>query len=99
MGHRLPINPEQDGDDESLSPGTNARSLLGTDATGATRRILTDGTGAIIISSNASPSNDPFLNLGDPAVDGSWRIIIAGVNLSIQKRESSQWIEKWAFTP
>jgi len=42
MGIKFPSTPPQDGDDESQSPGTNSRSLLGTDTFGNTRRLLVD---------------------------------------------------------
>lgn len=44
MGWKFPITPPQDGDDESVSPGSSGRSILGTDpVTGATRRIMVSG--------------------------------------------------------
>ena len=36
--------------------------------------------------------------IGSPTSDGSWRIIIDSGNLSIEKRESSVWVQKGAFT-
>jgi hypothetical protein len=38
-------------------------------------------------------------NLGNPTTDGSWRIVISGVNLLIQKRESGSWVTKQTITP
>lgn len=52
MGEKLPLNPNQDGDDPSLSPGSNDRSILGTDSSGATRRILTDFIGNLSTASS-----------------------------------------------
>lgn len=37
--------------------------------------------------------------LGDQTTDGSWRIIISGSNLLIQRRESSAWVTKDTITP
>jgi len=37
--------------------------------------------------------------LGDPIVDGTWRIVRDGNNLSYQRRESSNWVEKGANLP
>lgn len=34
---------------------------------------------------------------GDPATDGSWRYIRSGDNLSVQRRESGQWVEKGLY--
>jgi len=35
--------------------------------------------------------------LNDQATDGSWRIIIVGAELQLQRRESAVWIKKGAF--
>lgn len=37
--------------------------------------------------------------LGDPLVDGTWRIVRDGNNLSYQRREASSWVEKGASLP
>ena len=37
--------------------------------------------------------------LGDPLVDGTWRIVRDGNNLSFQRRELSVWVEKGANVP
>ena len=37
--------------------------------------------------------------LGDASVDGTWRIIRDGDNLSVQRRESGVWVEKSSFLP
>ena len=42
---------------------------------------------------------DQVLYFGDENTDGSWRIVVSGDNLVIQKRESSVWVEKSSFTP
>lgn len=39
------------------------------------------------------------LNIGDPATNGSWRIVKSGSNLSVQRLESGAWVETFAFTP
>jgi len=36
--------------------------------------------------------------IGDPNTDGSWRFIINGTDLSVQRREGGIWVEKAAFT-
>jgi len=39
------------------------------------------------------------LNLGDSSTDGSWRIMVSGNNLVIERRESGSWVEKGQFQP
>lgn len=39
------------------------------------------------------------LNLGDPDVDNSWRLIVVGTNLEIQKRVSGTWVTKSTIVP
>lgn len=36
---------------------------------------------------------------GDQNTDGSWRIVVDGTNLSVQYRESGNWVEKGSFLP
>jgi len=43
-------------------------------------------------------STDAF-NLGDPAVDGSWRFVRSGDDLVIERLESSAWVTKQTITP
>jgi hypothetical protein len=38
-------------------------------------------------------------NLGDPAIDGSWRLTVSGNNLLIQRRESGAWATKSTIVP
>jgi hypothetical protein len=38
------------------------------------------------------------LNIGDPATEGSWRIVKAGTDLVVQRLESSTWTTKGTFT-
>lgn len=38
-----------------------------------------------------------FIYFGDSSTDGSWRIGIVVNDLSVQRRESSLWVEKGAF--
>jgi hypothetical protein len=38
-------------------------------------------------------------NLGDPAVNGSWRLTVSGANLLIQRRESGAWVTKSTIVP
>ncbi len=42
-------------------------------------------------------SND--LNIGDPSIEGAWRVVKSGNNLSFQRFESGTWVEKGAMTP
>lgn len=49
--------------------------------------------------SNQLPQESGALYFGDPTTDGTWRIIVDGVNLSVQLRTSGAWVEKTAFTP
>jgi len=39
------------------------------------------------------------LNIGDPATDGSWRIVRSGNNLAVQRLESGAWTQKGLFKP
>ena len=36
---------------------------------------------------------------GDPATDGTWRIVRSGNNFSMQRRETSAWVDKGGYTP
>lgn len=36
---------------------------------------------------------------GDPSTNGTWRIVVDGINLSFQYRESGSYVEKMAATP
>lgn len=47
--------------------------------------INLDGTSAIYI--------------GDSGTNGTWKIVISGTTLSMQRRESGSYVEKGAFTP
>ena len=42
---------------------------------------------------------DQVLYFGDENTDGTWRLIVSGEDLLIQKREGGVWVEKSAFTP
>jgi len=44
-------------------------------------------------------AGDPSIPIGDPDTDGSWRIVVDGTALAVQKRESGVWVEKGAYTP
>lgn len=48
---------------------------------------------------NAMPQNSGVLYFGDPSVNGTWKIINSGNNLSVQRLEVGVWNEKFAFTP
>lgn len=49
MGLKFPSTPPQDGDDETISPQSNSRSLLAADQFGNTRRILVDTDRAVYV--------------------------------------------------
>lgn len=36
---------------------------------------------------------------GDPDTNGSWKILIVGSNLEVQRREGGVWVKKGAYTP
>lgn len=40
-----------------------------------------------------------LLVIGPDATEGSWRIVIDGSNLSVQRYESGVWVEKGSFNP
>lgn len=45
------------------------------------------------------PQGGNALYFGDPVVNGTWRIIVSGVNLSVQLREAGSWNEKGFYSP
>ena len=36
--------------------------------------------------------------LGDPTVDGSWKLVISGTSLLVQRREGGSWVTKGSFS-
>ena len=54
--------------------------------------------GDIELAPNLVLASDKAVNLGDPATDGSWRIIRDGNNIVFQRRESSTWVTKNTIT-
>lgn len=44
-------------------------------------------------------SNNGYIYFGSKTADGSWRMIVDGVNLKVERRESSAWVTKGVFTP
>jgi hypothetical protein len=50
------------------------------------------------LSSRASDADEGIFYLGIKNVNGSWRIIVVGNNLSIQRRESGTWVQKGIFS-
>ena len=62
------------------------------------RMSLTRSGGAVNIYLNQSPTVTSII-WGDGVTDGSWRIVESGNNLSVQRLEEGQWIEKSDFTP
>jgi len=36
--------------------------------------------------------------LGDKETDGSWKLLVSGTTLLVQRLESSAWVTKWTFT-
>ena len=57
------------------------------------------GIVSIRIERMTTGSGEESFYFGDESTNGSWRLIIVGNDLSIQKRESGVWVEKSAFTP
>lgn len=53
-----------------------------------------DGT---FTANNVSVSLTGAFNLGDPTVDGSWRLIRSGNDLKFERLESAAWVEKGSF--
>ena len=47
----------------------------------------------------APPSSQNYFIIGNPNLDGSWKIIVEGTNLAFQRREGGIWVDKDAFTP
>lgn len=43
---------------------------------------------------NKNDSDETVMNIGNPSVDGSWRIVIEGPELVEQKRENGIWVTK-----
>lgn len=50
-----------------------------------------------LVSTAASVSGG-ILYVGDQTADGSWRLVVQSTALSVQRRESSTWVEKFSFT-
>ena len=44
-------------------------------------------------------ASDEPLYLGDPATDGTWRIVRSGNDLNFERRESGIWVMKGANLP
>lgn len=42
---------------------------------------------------------DQEIIFGSETIDGSWKFIISGEELSVRRREGGNWIEKGAFLP
>jgi len=92
MAWKFPITPRQDGDDESQSPGTSSRSLLGADpVTGATRRIMVGSDGLLRVNIVKDESSAGFdagvLAIGStgPINDGVLTSIVTHVAAVDQK--------------
>ena len=51
------------------------------------------------LSDKGSAGSAGYLYLGDPLTNGTWRIIVEGNNLNIEKREAGVWVAKSSFTP
>lgn len=45
------------------------------------------------------PEDTGIIYFGNRTTNGTWRIAVSGVNLSVQRRESGAWVEKTAFLP
>ena len=63
-----------------------------------------DGTDKITLSTPQDIDTDAdlrigSLNFGDPAVNGTYRLIPSGTSLNIERRESDAWVKKGAFRP
>lgn len=56
-------------------------------------KFLTNGTERGSVNVDGIRSEAAFY-LGDPAVDGTWRIIKSGNNLAFERRESATWVAK-----
>jgi len=50
------------------------------------------------VDDNIGSGSTSFI-FGDASTDGSWKIIVDGSNLVVQRLESGIWVEKNAFTP
>lgn len=61
------------------------------------RDIINEFNGKIEVVNISIKDNDP-ITFGEE-IDGSWRIIRSGNNLSFQRRESGVWVEKGRYTP
>jgi hypothetical protein len=83
--------------------GTVTAQGTGTHTFGTTNTVT---MAAGVLTAKAAVVSDDYVqcgatgafNLGNPTTDGSWRIVISGVNLLIQKRESGSWVTKQTIT-
>ena len=64
----------------------------------AAKRWASGYFATIFVDSDVSIPVGNAIYLGSESVDGSWRIIVSGTSLSIQKREGGTWVEKGQFT-
>ncbi len=55
--------------------------------------------GDLELAPNLVLASDKAVNLGDPATDGSWRIVRDGNNIVFQRKESATWVAKNTITP
>lgn len=54
-----------------------------------------DGT---VVKTFVTTDNVNAVPLNDQGTDGSWRIIIVGVEIQFQRRESAVWVTKGAYS-
>ena len=54
----------------------------------------------VTLTGDAQVGSANAFYLGDPTVDGTWRIVISGgTDLSFERRESSVWVQKGSYIP
>ena len=58
-----------------------------------------DVYGSFIVGPGTGVINNALYLSPDPQVDGNWRIILSGNNLSMQRREGGVWLEKSVVLP
>lgn len=61
--------------------------------------VLSVNKGKAVWSSASGGSSSSVFYLGDPTVDGTWRLFVSGTDLLVQRLESGTWVEKGSFLP
>jgi hypothetical protein len=59
--------------------------------------LLPAGNESVEVATTDTPRFN-IVNMGDPTVDGSWRMSVSGTDLVFERRESGVWVQKGSIT-